>query len=191
MNTILRDISKAYDGKIVLRHVSLEITDGVTCLMGPSGRGKTTLLRILLGLEPPDAGQILHPPERVSVLFQEHRLVESLTVGLNLKLALGAAFDPARAEGQMAALGMPDSLGLTVSTLSGGMKRRTALSRALLFDAPLLVLDEPFQGLDADTRLLAIEAVKRDAERRPVLAVTHDPGECALLGGRVVQLDEL
>lgn len=183
-------IAKSFDGKAVLTDFSLTIAEGVTCLMAPSGRGKTTLLRILLGLETPDAGQIAGTPDRVAVLFQEDRLMDSLTVGMNLKLALGRAYDAAKAEACLAQLGMQGSLRLTVSTLSGGMKRRVALARALLYPAPLLVLDEPFQGLDEETRRLAIRAVKQSAQGRAALVVTHDPEDVALLGGRLVHLQE-
>lgn len=186
----MKHIAKAFDGKAVLRDFSLTVAEGVTCLMAPSGRGKTTLLRILLGLETPDAGEITGKPERVAVLFQEDRLMETLTVGLNLRLALGRAYDPEKAEQCLAALGMPGSLGQTVSTLSGGMKRRVALARALLYPAPLLVLDEPFQGLDEDTRRLAIQAVRQSARGRAALVVTHDLEDVALLGGRLVNLQE-
>lgn len=184
----LRQIDKAYNGKPVLTDLTLTLEPGITCLMGPSGRGKTTLLRVLLGLEPPDAGAVEGRPPRMAVLFQEDRLMESLTVGLNLKLALGRDYDPAKAEACLSALGMPDSQRLTVSTLSGGMKRRAALARALLYPAPLLVLDEPFQGLDEDTRRRAITAVRQSAQDRIALVVTHDPEDVALLGGRLVKL---
>ena len=186
----MNHIAKAFDGKAVLTDFSLTLTDGITCLMAPSGRGKTTLLRILLGLETPDAGEITGKPDRVAVLFQEDRLMESLTVGMNLRLALGRAYDAVKAEACLAALGMPGSLRLTVSTLSGGMKRRAALARALLYPAPLLVLDEPFQGLDEDTRRLAIAAVRQSAQGRAALVVTHDAQDVALLGGKLVTLQE-
>ena len=186
----MHHIAKSFDGKAVLTDFSLTLEEGITCLMAPSGRGKTTLLRILLGLETPDAGEITGKPERAAVLFQEDRLMDSLTVGLNLKLALGRDYDPEKAEKCLSALGMPSSLRLTVSTLSGGMKRRVALARALLWPAPLLVLDEPFQGLDEDTRRLAIDAVKQSAQGRIALVVTHDPQDVALLGGRLAPLQE-
>ncbi len=184
----LNDISKAFEGKPVLAHVSLQVPGGITCLMGVSGRGKTTLLRILLGLEAPDAGQVIGRPERIAVQFQEDRLVETLTVGRNLKLALGRAYDEQRAESCLTALGLPDSLGLRVSTLSGGMKRRVSLARALLFPAPLLVLDEPFQGLDDATRQRAIAAVRAYARDRAALVVTHDADDAAALGANLINL---
>ena len=184
----LNDISKAYDGKQVLNHVSLSLDDGVTCLMGASGRGKTTLLRVLLGLETPDGGQVEGRPDRIAVQFQEDRLVDTLTVGRNLKTALGRDYDEGAAEKCLTALGMPGCLGHRIDTLSGGMKRRVSLARALLYPAKLLVLDEPFQGLDAGTREAAVAAVREAARGCAALVVTHDPRDCQALGGRLVQL---
>ena len=187
----LQNICKSYNSKPVLRGVTLTVTSGITCLMGLSGSGKTTLLRILLGLEKPDAGKLIDIPERFAVLFQEDRLVETLTVRANLRAALGKAWNEKEAEDCLIKLGLPDVLPETVSSLSGGMKRRVALARALLYDAPLLVLDEPFKGLDSETRALAIASVREQAVRRPVLAVIHDEEECTLLNGQIVRLNDL
>lgn len=188
--TVLKDIWKSYGGQPVLAGVTLPLPPGITCLMGPSGQGKTTLLRILLGLETPDRGEVAAPPARFAVLFQEDRLVESLTVRANLRLALGCGYDDAQADACLRALGLENALPLPAATLSGGMKRRVALARALLFNAPMLVLDEPFKGLDADSRQLAVNTVIAAAGDRPVLLVTHDPQECQMLGGRVFHLNQ-
>jgi NitT/TauT family transport system ATP-binding protein len=188
---ILQNICKSYNGKPVLRGVTLTVTPGITCLMGLSGSGKTTLLRILLGLEKPDTGKLIDMPERFAVVFQEDRLVETLTVRANLRAALSKTWDEKKAEACLNKLGLPGVLSETVSSLSGGMKRRVALARALLYDAPLLVLDEPFKGLDPETRALAIARVREQASMRPVLAVIHDEEECTLLNGRIVHLNDL
>ena len=184
----LSHISKRFEEKEVLRDVSLQIPPGITCLMGASGIGKTTLLRILAGLESPDSGEIGGVPRRIAMLFQEDRLTESLTVRGNLRLALGKRYDEAAAARMLDALQLPGILSQTVSSLSGGMKRRVALCRALLFDAPLIVLDEPFKGLDEDTKAAAITLVRKYSEGRAVLAVTHDEDEARALGARVVKL---
>jgi len=183
----LSHIHKRFDDKTVLDDVSLSISQGITCLMGASGVGKTTLLRILTGLELPDAGAVEGLPRRIAMLFQEDRLTESLTVRGNLKLALGKRYNETEAVRMLSALQLPDVLPQTVSALSGGMKRRVALCRALLFDAGLIVLDEPFKGLDEDTKRAAMDVLKAYADRH-VLIVTHDEDEARYLDARVVKL---
>ena len=183
----LSHIHKRFDDKIVLSDVTLVVPPGVTCLMGASGAGKTTLLRILAGLETPDAGNISGVPRRIAMVFQEDRLTEHLTVRGNLKLALGKRYDEAQAEQMLTALLLPGVLSQAVSALSGGMKRRVALCRALLFDAELIVLDEPFKGLDEDTKRAAMDMLKGYAKRQ-VLLVTHDEEEARYLGASIVRI---
>ncbi len=187
----LKHICKSYGEKSVLKDVTLTLIEGVTCLMAPSGAGKTTLLRLMLGLEKPDSGSVRGMPERAAVLFQEDRLVESLTVRKNLRLALGEGCPAERMEKMLSSLGLEAALEQPVATLSGGMKRRAALARALLYDAPVLLLDEPFKGLDAENRRLAQAAVRGAAGGRIVLVITHDGKDCEALQGRVVKLGEI
>jgi len=184
----MKHISKRYDDKQVLCGFSLDIPLGVTCLMGASGAGKTTLLRILLGLEKPDSGQVENLPERVAVVFQEDRLQESMTVRGNLLFSLGKRYDAQRAEKLLQELLLPNVLSQRVSALSGGMKRRVALCRALLYDAPLLVLDEPFKGLDEKTRQAAMDVLLRYTTGKSVLIVTHDEAEGQYLGARMMTM---
>ena len=125
------------------------------------------------------------------MVFQEDRLVDSLTVRANLRLALGAGYDPADAQALLNELDLPDALRRTVGELSGGMKRRVALARALLYDAPLLVLDEPFKGLDETTARQCMDALARRAAGRAVLLVTHDAQEGDYLHARTLQMEKL
>lgn len=191
MSVILTNICKSYGDARVLRGVSLELPQGITCLMGPSGGGKTTLLRILVGLEKPDSGSIRNLPDRIAMVFQEDRLTPSLTVRANLRLALGKGYSDAQASACLSRLGLDDVLGRTVSTLSGGMKRRIALARALLFDAPLMVLDEPFKGLDDALLHQCMDVLLSHSRGRSVLLVTHDAQEAQYLGTQPVLLDTL
>lgn len=184
----LLHISKRFDEKTVLDDFSLDLQPGLTCLMGASGAGKTTLLRILLGLETPDSGAAEGLPQRVAVMFQEDRLEETMTVRANLHLSLGKRYDEALAQELLGKLLLSDVLSQRVSALSGGMKRRVALCRALMFDAPLVVLDEPFKGLDDATKKAAMEAVRAHCAGRTALIVTHDEDEAAYLGARVVRM---
>ena len=186
------NVTKAYGKNIVIQGLSAEIKPGeFFTLLGPSGCGKTTLLRILTGLEAPDCGEITGVPARIAMVFQEDRLVDSLTVRANLRLALGGGYDPADAQALLNELDLPDALRRTVGELSGGMKRRVALARALLYDAPLLVLDEPFKGLDEATARQCMDALARRAAGRAVLLVTHDAQEGDYLHARTLQMEKL
>lgn len=185
-------VTKAFGSNKVIEDLDLTIQDGkFTVLVGASGCGKTTLLRILTGLEAPNCGEITGVPARIAMVFQEDRLVDSLTVRANLRLALGAGYDPADAQALLNELDLPDALRRTVGELSGGMKRRVALARALLYDAPLLVLDEPFKGLDETTARQCMDALARRAAGRAVLLVTHDAQEGDYLHARTLQMEKL
>lgn len=191
MNPIaVHHIWKSYGSQSVLRDVSVEAAaDTVTCVMAPSGRGKTTLLRIFLGLEAPDRGTVETPSGwRWAAVFQEDRLLEDLDARGNLRFVLGREYDETRARTLLAELGLGETAGRAVREFSGGMKRRLALARALLVPADALALDEPFTGLDQETRRDCREILLREAAGRPVLLVTHDSTDGAALGARLVRL---
>ena len=178
-------------GRQVLAGVDLTI-DGPTVLMGPSGQGKTTLLRILMGLETPDAGSIEGlAGRRIAAMFQEDRLCPQLTAADNICLT-GRGVTRAEAEADLRALGFADAdLKTPTAKLSGGQKRRAALLRALLCrGADLLLLDEPFTGMDGALVGQAAAAAVRLAAGRDTLLVTHDRQAAALLGWPVTVLAE-
>ena len=174
------NVSKTYDGRPVIRDFSARFVPGShTCLMGPSGCGKTTLLRLLMGLEAPDSGQIRIPEgTRFSAVFQEDRLLNRLTAAANVRLAARASIE--QAGELLLELGIPpESLSQPVSTFSGGMKRRVALCRALLAEYDVLTLDEPYKGLDEDTRARVMRLVDVHTRGRTVILVTHAAEEAA------------
>lgn len=170
-----RGLCKAYSGRVVLEKFSFTAGKGITCVMAPSGRGKTTLLRLLMGLERPDSGEVSPEGLRWAAVFQEDRLLEGLTAAGNLRFALGAELEGAAA--LLAELGLDWADARPVRTWSGGMKRRLALARALLAPAEALALDEPFTGLDGENRARCLAIIRAAAETRPVLLVTHDPAD--------------
>lgn len=168
---------KSYGDRVVLRDVSLTAGPGETvCVMAPSGGGKTTLLRLLLGLETPDRGTVALPGAgRWSAVFQEDRLLEHLDARGNLRFALGPAYDGPRAGALLAELGLEEAGERQVRAYSGGMRRRLALARALLAPGDCLALDEPFTGLDGENRERCRACIRREAAGRPTVLVTHDP----------------
>ena len=184
----VKNLCKAYGDRPVLENVSFTVGVGVTALWGPSGVGKTTLLRILLGLEKPDSGELMGTAVRWSAVFQEDRLLEGLDALGNLRFALGTDYEEAKAAAMLTALGLTWETGKPVGAWSGGMKRRLALARALLAPSEAIALDEPFTGLDDENRQRAIRAIRRAAETKPVLLVTHDREDLAALDARIIRL---
>ena len=184
----LINIGKRFGDKEVLRHVNLTLPEGeTTCLMAPSGAGKTTLVRILLGLLEPDEGRVEGLKGRkLAAVFQEDRLIESMDPVSNLRL-FSPALSRIAAKDALIAFGLEDSLRQPVRELSGGMRRRVALLRALLSDWDFLALDEPFKGLDAETKKTVIRRTREYTDGRTVLLVTHDPEEAAMMGATVIE----
>ena len=171
------NVSKSFDGKSVISNFSQGFESGVHyCLMGPSGCGNTTLLNLLMGLVKPDSGKVKADGIRFSAVFQEDRLLEQMTAAANVALVSAASRETI--DSLLHELGIDDeSLPQPVSTYSGGMKRRVALCRALLADFDVLILDEPYKGLDEETRARVMRIVERYTEGRTVVLVTHDREE--------------
>ena len=180
----IQHLCKSFDGKMVLDHVSLTLeSDGTACLMAPSGRGKTTLLRCIAGLETPDSGQITDLPERIAYVFQEDRLCDGFSAVDNIRLVTGKALGEGEIRRHLEELGLAGSLDQPVRELSGGMRRRVVISRAVCFGADLLLLDEPFKGLDDEARQQTADYILRHRGAAAILCVTHDREDAAALGG--------
>ena len=180
----IQHLCKSFDGKMVLDHVSLTLESGGTaCLMAPSGRGKTTLLRCIAGLETPDSGQITDLPERIAYVFQEDRLCDGFSAVDNIRLVTGKALGEGEIRRHLEELRLAGSLDQPVRELSGGMRRRVVISRAVCFGADLLLLDEPFKGLDDEARQQTADYILRHRGAAAILCVTHDREDAAALGG--------
>lgn len=159
----------------VFENLSLEIPDsGITAVIAPSGVGKTTLLRLLAGLEKPDDGAVTVSPEgaKTAYVFQEQRLLPWFSALENIRTVCGVSDETA--------LSMLNDLGIDTelaakrpAELSGGQRQRVCLSRALLFEGDILLLDEPFTGLDSENREIVIGKIKEFAESKPVILVSH------------------
>ena len=186
----LRGVTKRFGDQVVLDGLDLDLAEGrVTALIGPNGSGKTTLARLLLGLAVPDGGAIdgLEGLRRAAV-FQEDRLCEQLTAVGNVRLVLDRA-GPSAVAGELRRVGLDEeSLAKPVRDLSGGQRRRVAIVRALMADADLVVLDEPFKGLDDAAKSLVMTYVRERCATRTMLLITHDRAEADWFGARVVEL---
>ncbi|MBB3181455.1 ABC transporter ATP-binding protein [Variovorax sp. Sphag1AA] len=192
---VLQGVGKRFGQRHVLKDIDLDIPAGqFVSLIGPSGVGKSTLLRLVAGLEPPSDGRIdLHsraPQPDIRMMFQEDRLMPWRTVLRNVTLGLRGRDAEARA--LLAAVGLAGRESDYPVVLSGGQRQRVALARALIHEPELLLLDEPFGALDAITRAAMQLLLEQLLARRPrtVLLVTHDVEEALMLSDRVLLMRE-
>ena len=208
MSIIITDLCKSFDDNEILKNVNITLEDSsIYCLMGASGIGKTTLLRILMGLERADSGCISGiDTKNISCMFQEDRLIPDLSAIDNVRIVLRRKNNRAEVRNNLLSILPDDSLDLPVSSLSGGMKRRVAknkltrnLSRgykqrvsmagALVSNPKLIILDEPFTGLDKDTKLNVINYILKMRNNRTLLIATHGTDDADLLGAKIIKLD--
>jgi len=176
---VLENVRKSYNEQVVLEHFNATYLPGETYfLTSPSGSGKTTLLRILAGLTDADSGKI-HGIGTCSMVFQEDRLCEDYSAVKNVELVLGRGTEKElpenaeRARAAMAKLLPSEALQKPCRELSGGMKRRVALVRAMEADTDVVLLDEPFTGMDAETRRRAEEYIRERQGGRTIIIATH------------------
>lgn len=186
----INNISKSFLDTHVLINTSLDIGCGsFVCIMGGSGCGKTTLINVILGFEKADSGNVTGMPQTVSVVFQEDRLCEDFSALSNVKMVINnKKADKQTASNLLISLGLGDSLNKPVKELSGGMKRRVAIARALAVEADFVILDEPFKGLDEETKKTVINYVRRKLKGKTVLMVTHDIKEAIAFGAEIYQM---
>ena len=202
---VLEQLTRRYGERSALESVSLEIAAGeILCLLGPSGSGKSTLLRLVAGLERPSAGRVILEgvevagpgtfvePERrrVGMVFQDYALFPHLTVAQNIGFGVRRPANAAVAE-LLEAVGLPGRRDCYPHMLSGGERQRVALARALAPAPRILLLDEPFSGLDGRLR----DQIRRDTldvlrrTRTTTVLVTHDAGEALRLADRIALLE--
>lgn len=178
-NINIENISFAYEDKIVFENYSQRFPIGETSvIMAPSGFGKTTLLYMIAGLISPTNGNINIPINnpKFSFAFQDLRLIESLNVKKNITL-VNSNISTNDLDKCLEALDIKDLADKKVSTLSGGEKSRVSIVRALMADYDILLLDEPFNGLDDTTKDKVIKYIKEKTVHKTVLLVTHNNDE--------------
>ena len=203
MDLVVEAVSHGYAGLTVLDHVSLTVRSGeVVAVLGPSGCGKSTLLRIMGGLERPDAGQVftagaaapgtLNP---LTYVFQDFALVPWLSVAGNVALplqhhAMPAAQRRALVTAALRRVNLAEFADAFPKQLSGGMRQRTAIARALAVSPAILLMDEPLSALDAQTRELLLDDLTRlwGETRFTAVYVTHNLAEAVRIGHRIAVL---
>jgi len=189
MNIKFERVSKAFGDKIVLHDFTLHLpARGIVALMGPSGHGKTTLLRLLAGLEKPDSGEIVAEYKRLSLVFQEDRLLGGVTAKGNILAVLNRDQDNL-AQAWLDRMGLGGEGHLLPEEMSGGMRRRLAIARAMAYGGDLMLLDEPFAGLDEATRARIYPHIFHGNPERLTILVTHDKQEAERLADRLIVLE--
>ena len=183
MKIPIRHVCKRYGTHQVLSDFCCSLQRGVVnVLLGPSGSGKTTLLRLIMNLEQPDSGELTAFQDlKISAVFQEDRLCEQLDAYTNVRLVSSSVQGKQKILQAFSEVGLDPYCTKPTRTYSGGMKRRVALVRALFMDYDLLILDEPFKGLDEQTKHKVIEYTKQTTHGKTVLMVTHDQEEVNLM----------
>ncbi|MDF2821967.1 MAG: cmpD2 [Clostridiales bacterium] len=184
-----KSVSKSFDGEIVISNKTIEFPEkGIVCIFGPSGVGKTTIFNLIAGLIEPDDGEI-EVTEDISMVFQEDRLVPWLTAGENISLVIeDKELGQRNAIKYMKAMQLVGAESKRPSELSGGMKRRVAIARAMAYDKRIMLMDEPFKGLEVELKNFIMDQVIKLAEDKLIVIVTHEKAEIDYLMAEVVWL---
>lgn len=194
MHLELQHISKAYGGITLFDDFSIAFEEGkITCILGPSGCGKTTLLNIIGGIVPPDSGSVNgFTDHRISYIFQDPRLLPWKTVRENIGFVL--SHDLPKEERKsitdrfIRLVELENFADFYPAKLSGGMRQRVSIARAFAFPSEVILMDEPFKGLDIKLKLNLIRTFSRiwETDRRTVIFVTHDVEESLLLSNQIL-----
>lgn len=189
-NIVISSVNKSFGEKKVFSDLSLEFKEGrITCIKGPSGRGKTTLFNLISGIYTPDSGSISGVPEKIGCVFQDNRLSDNFSAVSNIKAVTGKNMSRKEIVSVLEELGLGSDLSKPVSEFSGGMKRRVAIARAICYNADLLLLDEPFKGLDEKLKETVADYIKRNTAGKTVICITHDDDDLKLLDAELIELN--
>lgn len=189
MDLQLVHISKAFGQKQVLNNINITFHEGqIHCLLGASGIGKTTVLNLLMGICKPDEGMIIGQQGQISAVFQEDRVIEHWDAFKNVRLVCRKSITDTEIEQNFKKVGLIDIKGKPVNALSGGMRRRVAIVRSMLADGNLILMDEPFKGLDMECKRQVIEYIKEEAKGKTLIVVTHEAEDVVQLEAEIIQL---
>jgi len=186
----LENVCFSYDGKPVLKNFSMTVNDGEkVCIFGESGCGKSTVIKLIAGLLTPDSGTV-YADGLPSIVFQEDRLLPWYTARQNVEAVL-----PKSAENTgeiidevLSALGILGVSDEKLQELSGGMKRRVAIARAVCYGGNYLLLDEPFNGIDPKNRKKIAEIILKRYADKPIIIVSHNSGDAELFNARTEEM---
>ena len=185
MKIQINNLCKKYGDKIVFdAYTNTFDFDGILLIKGASGLGKTTLMRIIAGLEKADKGEIIKDANKISFMFQEDRLIPFVSVLKNLT----AVCSEEKALYYLKLMELENEKDNSPLSLSGGMRRRVSLARALCFQSDLVILDEPFKGLDGELKSKICEIIKEESKKREFIIISHDSQDSELLNAKIIEL---
>ena len=188
MSIKLRNVTFSYKDTPVLKNFSLEVKSGeAVALKGESGSGKTSIARLILGLERTNEGEVI-APKKVAAVFQEDRLLPTLTVRKNISIV---AKENDKTEELLKRANLESVADKKLWHLSGGMKRRVAILRAINFGGEAIILDEAFNGIDSENKRLMAELIKEEYRDKPILLISHIKEDADLLNARTVILEKI
>lgn len=192
MSIKLINIEKNFGNKKIYDKFSLNFEEGkINCILGKSGCGKSTLLNIIANLEEINSGEIIGVPEKIAYVFQEDRLIEWNSIYTNMELPLLKFYTKDEREEKIKSILREVELGDYINSypkeLSGGMRQRANIARALLYNGELLLMDEPFKSLDKSSKENIIKIFKKNhlEKNNTVIMVTHDINEALSLGDNI------
>ena len=187
---IVKDISQNFGELSVLKNISFQVEDNeILAVLGPSGCGKSTLLNIIAGLQKPKTGFVEGADDAISFVFQDDRLLPWRTVWQNISL-VNEQENKEEIKNLINYVGLKDFEQYKPSQLSGGMKKRCGIARAFYYKSELLLMDEPFQGLDYSLRQEMLNMLLRvwNAHKQAVLFITHEIDEALIVANRILVL---
>lgn len=185
----IENLSKKYGENIVFENVSFFFKENsITAVMGKSGSGKTTLLRIIMGLEEYTGNSEGLKYKKIGAVFQEDRLCENLSAITNVSMVCKKGTATKKIKEELESIGLKGNTVKPVKELSGGMKRRVAIVRSIMAEPDIIVFDEPFKGLDIETREEVISYLREKLENRTVIIVTHDIEEARALNAEIINI---
>lgn len=180
----LNNLSIKYNKNIIIDNLSFEFKKGFNAIVGASGEGKTSIINAILGLIPYE-GSIECDSKNFSAVFEEDRLCDNFSVLQNLKLVCN---DVSKIDDALKTLSLFESKDTIINELSFGMKRRIAIIRAIIADYDVLILDEPFKGLDEDIKLITMNYIKEKTSDKTVILISHDPSEVSFYNCNILRI---
>lgn len=192
----VKNLYKTYGNHVVFDNLNINFkNNNITVLLGPSGCGKTTLLNIISGIEKKYSGEVILKDSSISYIFQEDRLIPNLTVFENVSFVLKSTMSKEETNKitnrYLSLVKLTEYKDMLPEKLSGGMKRRVTIARAFAYKSKLLLMDEPFKGLDYKLKNEIIEEFLKihNEDKRTVILVTHDIKEAEALGDEIYTMN--